>query len=43
LRKLFLTVLRYDFMHVLMYLRKPGLNIPTGWWLPGELPEVEEH
>ncbi len=41
--KLFLTVLRYDFMHVLMHLPKPGLNIHTGGWLPGELPEVEEH
>lgn len=40
--KLFLTVLRYDLLHVLMHLPKPGLTPHTGAWQPESIPETEE-
>lgn len=42
--KLFITVLRYDLMHVLLHLPKPGLTEDIGAWQPSEIPELmKEH
>jgi hypothetical protein len=42
--KLFITVLRYDLMHVLLHLPKPGLTEDIGAWQPSEIPKLmKEH
>ena len=41
-RELFVTVLRYDLLHVLCRLPKPGLTIHTGGWKTDGIPEETE-
>lgn len=40
--ELFMTVLKYDLLHVLCRLPKPKLTTHTGAWQPEKIPEVKE-
>ena len=40
--RLFVTVLKYDLLHMICRLPKPGLTENTGGWAPQYIPEAEE-
>ncbi len=40
--RVFMTVMRYDLLHVLCHLPKPPLTDETGAWEPDSMPEVTE-